>query len=173
MLFRPLYPKKILGFTVQGKFIARQKEVARDYAQLIAKQLMTPENILLEILRGPSSAHLIKLVEEQVEMASKEQLGAARPLVKLALGSKKYDEIRAYMIERVVDWMPDVSGTISDYAEDALDINNTIVERMDQLTPEEFEGMLRPAFKENEKVLILAGAVLGFVIGELQVHIML
>jgi len=32
---------------------------------------------------------------------------------------------------------------------------------------------LRPAFKEDEKTLILAGAILGFIIGELQVQIML
>ncbi|MBD2859595.1 DUF445 domain-containing protein [Spongiibacter sp. KMU-158] len=173
MLFRPLLPTKILGFTIQGKFIARQKEVARDYAELIAKELMTPENILLEVLRGPSSDRLIQLVEEQVEKAGKEQLGVAHPLVKLAMGSKKYDEMRDYLIERVVEWMPEVSDKIGDYAEDALDINNTVVQRMDLLTPEEFEGMLRPAFKENEKVVVLAGAVLGFIIGELQVHMML
>lgn len=173
MLFRPLYPTKVLGFTVQGKFIARQKEVARDYAQLIAKELLTPEHMMLEVLRGPCSDRVVDLIEEQVEKAGKEQLGAARPLVKLALGSNKYDEMREYIVTRVIEWMPEVSGSIAEYTEDALDINNTIVERMDLLSPEEFEGMLRPAFKENEKILIFAGAVLGFIIGELQVQVML
>ena len=38
----------------------------------------------------------------------------------------------------------------------------TLVERMQKLSPEEFEGMLRPAFKEDEWSLIIVGAVLGF-----------
>jgi hypothetical protein len=41
------------------------------------------------------------------------------------------------------------------------------------MTPEEFEGMLRPAFKEDEPTLILVGAILGFLVGELQIHLML
>ncbi|TPS15715.1 DUF445 domain-containing protein, partial [Acinetobacter baumannii] len=39
--------------------------------------------------------------------------------------------------------------------------------------PSEFEGMLRPAFKEDEWALIAVGAVLGFVVGELQIQFML
>jgi hypothetical protein len=33
--------------------------------------------------------------------------------------------------------------------------------------------MLRPAFKEDEWSLIAVGAVLGFVVGEMQIHFML
>ena len=36
------------------------------------------------------------------------------------------------------------------------------------LPPDEFEGMLRPAFKEDEWILIAVGAALGFVVGVLQ-----
>jgi hypothetical protein len=44
---------------------------------------------------------------------------------------------------------------------------------MKQLTPTEFEGMLRPAFKEEEWILITVGAVLGFMVGEMQIQFML
>jgi hypothetical protein len=44
---------------------------------------------------------------------------------------------------------------------------------MKELTPEEFEGLLRPAFQQDEWILITVGAVLGFLVGELQVFIML
>ena len=37
------------------------------------------------------------------------------------------------------------------------------------LTPEEFEGVLRPAFQADERTLIIVGAILGFLVGELQV----
>ncbi|AHH18626.1 hypothetical protein NONO_c38420 [Nocardia nova SH22a] len=40
-------------------------------------------------------------------------------------------------------------------------------------TQEEFEGLLRPAFKQDEWKLVTVGAVLGFLIGEVQVHLLL
>lgn len=173
MLFRPLYPKKVLGFTIHGKFIARQKEVARDYAALIAKELMTPANFIEEVLRGPFADRVVDLMQRYVKTATDEQLGLAKPLVVYALGSARYQEIRAHIVQRTLDLIPETSRHVEAYAMAALDINNTIVARMDLLTPEEFENMLRPAFKEDEKTLVLAGAVLGFAIGEIQVHLML
>ncbi|PCJ40792.1 MAG: DUF445 domain-containing protein [Moraxellaceae bacterium] len=173
LLFRPLNPVKFMGFTIQGKFIARQKEVARDYASLIAKELLTPANMIEEVMRGPSADRLVDLIQKSIKKASDEQLGIARPLVKYAIGSDRFNEIREYVVEKSLEMLPKTAGHIEKYAIDALDINNTIVSRMDELTPEEFESMLRPAFKEDEKILILAGAVLGFLIGELQVLLML
>ncbi|HET8708055.1 MAG TPA: DUF445 family protein, partial [Pseudomonadales bacterium] len=173
MLFRPLRPVKILGITLHGKFIARQKEVARDYAALIAKELLTPANMLEEILRGPRSEHLIELIDSRIAQSIEKQLGRAKPLALFALGKDSLDKIKAHVLNRVLNGVPDSSQHIEKYALEAFDINNTIVTRMDLLTPEEFEGLLRPAFKEDEKTLILAGAILGFIIGELQVHLFL
>ena len=91
----------------------------------------------------------------------------------LALGSKRFIEIREHLVKRILELLPETSKKVERYALDALDIGNTIVARMEMLTPEEFEGMLRPAFKEDEMTLITVGAVLGFLVGEIQVQLML
>ncbi|QHS10322.1 hypothetical protein GT972_09365 [Sinimarinibacterium sp. NLF-5-8] len=44
---------------------------------------------------------------------------------------------------------------------------------MKALSEDEFEGLLRPAFKQDEWILITVGAVLGALVGEMQVQIML
>jgi uncharacterized membrane protein YheB (UPF0754 family) len=173
LLFRPLQPKRILGFKVQGLFISRQKEVARDYAEIMAKQLLTPANLVEELLRGPFADRVVDLVQKHVQQATDAQLGAARPLVMLALGSKRFIEIRDHLVKRILQLLPETSKKVERYALDALDISNTIVARMELLTPEEFEGMLRPAFKEDEMTLITVGAVLGFLVGEIQIQLML
>ena len=46
-----------------------------------------------------------------------------------------------------------------------MDIAQTLASRLEVLPPPEFEGMLRPAFKEDEWILILVGAVLGLLVG--------
>jgi ElaB/YqjD/DUF883 family membrane-anchored ribosome-binding protein len=74
---------------------------------------------------------------------------------------------------RILARLPETMKHAESYADDAMDIRNTLVNRMQQLTAEEFEGMLRPAFKEDEWSLIAVGAALGFLVGELQIHFML
>lgn len=171
MLFRPLRPMKLGPFTIQGKFIARQKEVARDYASIIAKELLTPANVIEELLRGPGADRVVALIHKHVSATM--ESNSARHLVLYVVGSAQYEDLRKFIVERVLQVLPETSKQVEKYAMDALDINNTIVARMDLLTPEEFESMLRPAFKEDEMTLVMAGAILGAVIGELQVHFML
>ncbi len=54
------------------------------------------------------------------------------------------------------------------YAEKALDIQNTIGNKMASLPPKKFIGFLRPAFEQDEWKLIAVGAVLGGAAGVIQ-----
>ncbi|PQA49460.1 DUF445 domain-containing protein [Amnimonas aquatica] len=173
MMFRPLHPKKVLGFTWQGLFLKRQKEVAADYAALISKQLLTPANMMQELFRGAFADRIMELIHKNVKRTVDEQTGIVRPLVVYAVGSQKYIEMKSVIAERIMAQMPETMKHVESYAEDAMDVRNTLVERMQGLSSEEFEGMLRPAFKEDEWSLIIVGAVLGFLVGEMQIHFML
>lgn len=173
MMFRPLRPKKIMGFTLQGLFIKRQNEVAADYAALISKQLLTSRNMMEELFSGTHSDRVIELVSRHVKQEIDLQAGIVRPLVVYAMGGEKYQRLKEQVATRIMAQLPETMKHVESYAEDAMDVRNTLVMRMQQLTPEEFEGMLRPAFKEDEWSLILVGAVLGFLVGEMQIHLML
>ena len=173
MMFRPLQPKKIMGFTLQGLFIRRQNEVAADYAALISKQLLTSGNMMEELFTGTHSDKVIELVGRYVKQEIDQQAGIVKPLVVYAMGGQKYQSLKEQVAVRILAQLPETMKYIESYAEDAMDIRNTLVSRMQDLTPEEFEGMLRPAFKEDEWSLIIVGAVLGFLVGEIQIHLML
>lgn len=173
MMFRPQLPTKFMGMTFQGLFLKRQKEVAGDYAALISKQLLTPANMMEELFRGAFSDRIMELVHKNVKRLVDEQAGMARPLVVYAVGSQRYIEMKNVVADRILEKMPETMKYVEAYAEDAMDVRNTLVTRMQDLTPQEFEGMLRPAFKEDEWSLIAVGAILGFLVGEAQVHFML
>lgn len=173
LMFRPLQPKKIMGYTWQGVFIKRQQEVARDYAALISKQILTSRHMMEELFTGSKSDKVIELVNRYVKEEIDLQAGAVRPLVVAAIGGQKYQNIKSDVAQRMLAQMPETMKYVESYAEDALDIRKTLIERMQKLTPEEFEGMLRPAFKEDEWILITVGAVLGALVGEMQIMFML
>ncbi len=173
MLFHPKRPVKILGLTYQGLFLRRQQEVSRDYARLVADQIITPGNIWQGILEGPGSDKLFALVQRHVERTVDEQAGIARPLVAFAIGSRQYQDMKKAVTQKLIETLPQTMKAVEGYAEGAMDVRNTLVQRMQKLSPEEFEGMLRPAFKEDEWSLILVGAVLGGIVGELQTYMLL
>jgi uncharacterized membrane protein YheB (UPF0754 family) len=174
MIFHPMEPKKYFGFiTWQGLFLKRRKEVAADYGALIAQEILTPANITRAVLEGPLSDKLFALVERHVMKTLDSHAGMAKPLLLMTVGTENYIQIKQESVKKVIEHMPYALKSVEKYAEDAMDIRNTMVTKMQQLTPHEFERLLRPAFQQDEWILITVGAVLGFLVGELQVQLIL
>ncbi|NKF21192.1 DUF445 domain-containing protein [Solimonas marina] len=172
MLFRPLRPRRVMGLKIQGLFLRRQQEVAHDYGNLIADQILTPEKIWIAVLEGPLSDRVLELMQRHVMQAVDEQAGAARPILSMMIGSQKYVEMKQAVADSLIRELPQALQSVNRYAERAMDIRNTLTTKMQQLSAEQFEGMLRPVFKEDEWILIAIGALLGFLVGELQVFLM-
>jgi uncharacterized membrane protein YheB (UPF0754 family) len=174
MVFRPREPKRYLGlFTWQGLFLKRQQEVAAEYGAMVAAEVLTAANIFEAALRGPLSDRLFSLVQKHVHDMVDEQAGIAQPLVVFAVGSERYQRMKQDIAAKLIERLPAALKSVEPYADEAMDIRNTLVSRMKQMTPEEFEGVLRPVFEQDEWKLIAVGAVLGFLVGELQVQLML
>jgi uncharacterized membrane protein YheB (UPF0754 family) len=170
MLFRPVQPKKFLGiFAFQGMLHAQREKITRDYAKILADDLFSPEILLDGILKGPGSDKLFALAAKEVEAAIDAQTGIAGPIVVLAVGTKRYRALKDRVVQLVLDRLPTTLVEAQEYAVGAIDLENTIVEKMNQLTNDEYESILRPIFKDDEPLMIAVGGVLGGVVGELQV----
>jgi uncharacterized membrane protein YheB (UPF0754 family) len=173
MVFEPYEEKRYGPFKWQGLFLKRRHEVAGMYGELIATEIITPANIFEAVLRGPLSDRVFTMVQKQVQKVMDAQAGIAKPLVVLAVGGRRYQAMKQEVAERVMELLPEQMHQVEAYAEDAMDIRNTLVERMRSLTPTQFAGLLRPAFEQDEWILIAVGAALGFLVGELQVFLLL
>ena len=72
---------------------------------------------------------------------------------------------------KVTQKLPDVIDSSYEYTQDAMDMENTIRQKMTELPPADFERVLHPAFEEDEIQLILLGSFLGALAGALQLLI--
>lgn len=172
MVFRPMYPRRFFGvFTWQGLFFQRRHEVARDYGDLIAKEIITPRSVVRAVLNGPLSDRLFALVQREVHRLVDAQAGLARPLVVMAVGGRRYQRAKQLVAMKVMQRLPETMAHVERYATDAMDIRNTLMTKMQLLTAKQFEQLLRPAFEQDEWILIAVGALLGFAVGELQILI--
>ncbi|WP_396345599.1 DUF445 domain-containing protein [Haloechinothrix sp. LS1_15] len=168
MLFLPREEKQFLGIRLQGKFQRRRSEVGARYGDLIAKEILTPRNLLEGMLTGPKSDRLVALVQREVRRAIDARAGLAKPLVVLAVGGQRFRELERDAVAHVMATAPRTVESMFGYTEEALDVRNTISERMELLSAEQFEQIIRPAFKEDERTAVMVGAVLGGIIGEMQ-----
>ncbi len=171
MVFNPKHPKKYLFglFEWQGLFLKRRLEVSAEYGRLIAAEIVTPRNILDAVLKGPLSDRLFDMVQKHVQRTVDEQAGLAKHFVVFAVGTARYREMKERIAREIVERLPETMKHVEDYAGKAMDLENLLSGKMKDLTVEEYEALLRPAFQQDEWILIAVGAALGFFVGELQV----
>jgi uncharacterized membrane protein YheB (UPF0754 family) len=170
LIFIPREPKKLFGFIpIHGVLHAQREQVTRDYARILANDLFSADVVLEAVVNGPSSERLFAAIEREISAAIDEEAGLAKPLLTLTIGTKRYTEIKDAVVQMVVGRLPEAMVEAKDYAAKALDVENLIAEKMNKLTPEQYESILRPVFKDDEMLMITVGAVLGFWVGELQV----
>ncbi|ORB26256.1 hypothetical protein [Mycolicibacterium parafortuitum] len=171
MLFRPTQPRKFLGlFPFQGLLHAQRDQITRNYAKILADDLFSPEVLFDGLIKGPGADKLFALVGREIEAAIDNQTGIAKPIVALAIGTKRYRALKDRVVALTLERLPETLSEAQNYAVRVIDLENTIVDKMSQLSNEEYESILRPVFKDDEPLMIAVGAVLGGVVGEIQVQ---
>jgi uncharacterized membrane protein YheB (UPF0754 family) len=120
---------------------------------------------------GPGADKLYSLIAREVHAAIDAQSGIATPLVAMAVGSERYRAMKETAASLIAKALPSTIADAQDYAMSVINLEETIVDKMGQLTNEEYESILRPVFKDDEPLMIAVGAVLGGLVGELQVQV--
>lgn len=167
MIFLPREPKKFGPFTIHGLFHKRQKEVSAEFSKLTAGKVLNADNITKTVTQGPSAEKIRAIVENRVNELIDKYL--AHPMAAMLVPEADRPALREELLGRIQDELPKPGGLLHTFAGKAVDIGDEIQTRMEKLPPDEFEGVLRPAFQQDEWKLILAGAVLGVIAGALQV----
>jgi uncharacterized membrane protein YheB (UPF0754 family) len=174
LVFFPRERTRILGILpFQGIFQRRRDEVARRYGELVAREVMTVPNLVDGILRGPKSDRLITMIHRIVQRTIDEQASVAKPLVSVAIGPRRFQQMKHAAADKAMAYLSSTALHAKDYATDAMDVADTIASRMRRLSRIEYERLLRPAFRQDEWKLITVGAVIGALVGELQVVLLL
>ncbi|MGB5349669.1 MAG: DUF445 family protein [Polyangiales bacterium] len=166
LVFAPREPVKIGPLTVQGLFHKRQTEVAEAFGRTVATRVLNADNIVTTVMQSEGAAHMNRIVEHRIgELISKYE---AHPLAAMVLPQEKRPALRAELLERIQTEWPKPGGFFHTFAAESVDLQGELERRMKALDRESYEGVLRPAFQQDEWKLIAAGAVLGTIAGVLQ-----
>jgi uncharacterized membrane protein YheB (UPF0754 family) len=167
LIYEPREPVQIGPFKIQGVFIKRQREVATQFADVIADRVLTPENMVQHISEGPNRQRLLDILEGQVEESMQEYERDA--MVAMLVSKDKLEEAKADLLGRVRNADMTDSRQIKTFANQSRKIHAQMEANLGALDADQFGGILRPVFQKDEWKLILAGGVIGTGIGALQV----
>jgi uncharacterized membrane protein YheB (UPF0754 family) len=166
LVFSPREPTKIGPITIQGLFHKRQNEVAEAFGRTVATRVLNADNIVTTVMESEGAKRMNEIVAHRIgELISKYE---AHPMAKLVVPEASRPALRAEVLERIQTEWPKPGGFFHTFAGEAVDLQGELERRMKALDRESYEGVLRPAFQQDEWKLIAAGAVLGTIAGVLQ-----
>ena len=162
MIFQPLEPTKWGPIKMHGLFLRRQPEVADIYSKIIADDIVTLSNLGEELMNGPRSDRTRQMIETAMRPAVDRAAGVLQPALRVAIGTREYDAISRSVAAETVEYAV-TPMTHDDFSQQQSPrVRKLIAERMREMSYADFSEMLRTAMREDEWLLYLHGAVLGF-----------
>ena len=166
LIFEPIEPVYFGGFKLQGLFLQRQHEVSGEFSDHLAENVLTSEKIWNNIFTGRKRAEFDDMLETYTKDFVVNE-GLDRGLDSLGDATTDSQIIQSVCSELSQE-LPKHVAVLHEYIDKTLDLKSLMRERMELMTPKEFERVLHPIFEEDEMTLIISGAVLGAIAGFLQ-----
>ena len=132
------------------------------YGRIVAEEVVTMENIGNFLVYGPRGDRTVQMIEEAMGPAIDRAAGPLQAAVRVAVGTSEYDTIRASVAQEAVE------RTLAPFQDPEFgrlqgeNMRRLIAARTKELPSKDFVEMLRSAIKEDEWMLYLHGAVMGF-----------
>lgn len=164
----PVIPR-IGTYNVQGAFMKRQEEVSDVFAKVVTEDLITLKSIMTEMMYGHRKDKTRRIIKRHINEIMDTPL--VRTSLQLSLGPREYAKLKTDLIDRSIEiTMVPVSDPAFN-ASRAQKIFQMFRDRIRELTPKEFQNLLRPAFQEDEWILIVLGGVTGFIAGTIHLFV--
>jgi uncharacterized membrane protein YheB (UPF0754 family) len=169
VIFRPLEPRQFLCWEIQGIFLKRQQEVSAVFSRVVMTEIMHVQAIWEAVFTGPLSTNFFAMLRAHTLVFTEKLVAEIKPFAVASLGAETFARMKEDIAQKVMDKLPGIIDRSYEYSAEALDMERTVCEKMQELSPTEFEGVLHPAFEEDEIQLIILGGILGAIVGVIQI----
>jgi len=169
MLFHPKLPISILGISVQGVFPKRQGQLARKLGELVSDELFSVEEISTKIKEFSTSPETITLIGEKIEKTIREKLVKSFPMLSMFLSDDMIEKVTSLFKSELRDFIKESSDGLAQKLEEELDVRQMVREKVEAFSSDKLEQLLFSLMKKEFRFIELVGALLGFLIGCIQV----
>ncbi|GAB1258758.1 DUF445 family protein [Aurantivibrio plasticivorans] len=168
MLFHPRRPVKVLGYTVQGILPRRQPDIATQLGVIVATDLLSSNDLSLQLTNDKSRKIYEAFIDNHTERFIREKLGKAVPVSNFLLRSRTLTKLKATFADELMVQLPELVEKLTQSNSGALDVRTLVEDRVKSFSTDRLEKMLYDILAKEFRFIELLGAVLGFIIGSLQ-----
>ncbi len=172
MLFYPYQPFFIFGFNCQGVFPKRQRLFAKKMGQLVANELLSMDELSNKLAEKLQDDEFIHLLEEKIYETIKNKLLTTYPMLQLFLNEEMLASITNLFREDIQQILEHLSVRLKENLLKEVDIAVLVEEKVANFSVERLESIIFGVMKEEFRFIEVSGAVLGVLIGFVQVLIM-
>jgi uncharacterized membrane protein YheB (UPF0754 family) len=171
MLFHPHQPKKILGLTFQGVFPKRQAQIAEKLGDLVANELFSMKDVAQKIEDLSTQPEALEEVGKRIEKTIRGKLISAFPMLSMFLSDEMIEKVTNLFKGELEDFLRVSAQGLAVKMEESVDIQALVREKVQAFSSNKIEELLLGFMEQEFRFIEKIGAVLGFLIGCIQVFL--
>jgi uncharacterized membrane protein YheB (UPF0754 family) len=171
MLFHPKKPLRLLIVTVQGVFPKRQQAFAEKLGNVVANELFSVNEVTSKIREHATSKEILGLIQTRVREVLEKKLEHYFPVVGMFVSETILDKIAKEFTTEIRSMLSELADRMVLGVENEMDVESIVREKVANFSSDKLEDLLLAIMKREFRFVELVGAVLGFLIGSVQLAI--
>ena len=173
MLFHPREPKSFLGFTFHGVFPKKKAQIAEKLGELVANELFSMQDVTQKIEDLSTKPEVLEEVGKRIEKTIRGKLIASFPMLSMFLSDDMIEKVTNLFKGELEDFLQVSAHGLAFELEQSLDVNTLVRQKVGSFSSEKVEELLTGFMKEEFRFIETIGAALGFLIGCVQVALVI
>jgi len=172
MLFHPKEPKNFFLFKVQGVFPKRQSVMAEKLGHIVASELFSIDDVV-EKMKTSENKDVFIFIENKIDDFIDVKLLEAMPMLAMFLNDDLKNKIKSILLKEITEVVPGVIDSYANKLKSEIDVKSVVYDKVVNFSSDKLEEILYSIMKKEFKFIELLGGVLGFIIGFIQLVILL
>ena len=169
MLFHPQKPLQFLGMTIQGVFPKRQNALAIKLGDLVANELFRMADVSAKIQSFSTSKKNTDAIGKRIEKTIRGKLIETFPMLSMFLSDDMIEKVTHLFRAELDEFITDSTAQLTKDLENNLNVSQMVRSKVSDFSSEKLERILVSLMKKEFKFIEIIGAILGFLIGCVQV----
>ena len=172
LLFRPYTPQAIMGFKWQGILPAHQQQIADTIGKFAALEFSSFS--LEDKISDPQNFENVKpLIEAHMDDFLRNKLNQQMPMIGMFIGDKTIGTLKTIFIQEIETLFPQVMQQFAGNLQGKLNLEQLISSRIAGISSIQIENLLYKNMAKEIRLASLLGAVIGLLIGIIQLLLVL
>ncbi len=172
MIFRPRHEIRFAGIRIMGLIPKRKHDLAIKIAETIEKELISHKDIRAILQSEDVHLHAGDLIKKKVDSFITEKLGNNR-LLAMFITPEISGKFSNMIMEELQKEIPGLIDSLFESVEQKIDFRKIIQDKIDNFDISRLESIIYAIASKELKAIEILGGVLGFVVGLVQLFIVL